>query len=211
VRQSRAPRLRRIARRFRGEAVVVGGVLIKLGQFLSARVDVLPVEITEELAGLQDEVPPAPFAAIEATLGQELGDLTPRFAHFEQTPLAAASLGQVYRARLQAESDHPDPSAIASPQSQTVVVKVQRPGIEEIVRIDLDALRVVARWVMRYRPIRRRANVPALLEEFAHTLLSLFGRYYNGTFQLKYNRRFRQKCNSGMVELLENEYPSSQN
>lgn len=170
VKQSRPVRLRRMARRFRGVAVAMGGVLIKLGQFLSARVDVLPPEITEELAGLQDEVPPVPFAEIEAVLRQELGDLTARFAEFASTPLAAASLGQVYRAKLRAESSHTDQSPISNSQFQAVVVKVQRPEIERVVRTDLDALRVVARWVMRYGPIRRRANVPALMEEFARTL-----------------------------------------
>ena len=56
------------------------------------------------------------------------------------------------------------------PENARVVVKVQRPGIEDLVRTDLAALRVVARWVMRYKPIRKRANVPALMEEFARTL-----------------------------------------
>ncbi|MEZ4663704.1 MAG: AarF/UbiB family protein [Caldilineaceae bacterium] len=159
IRGSRAARLRNIARRFRTLAVGMGGVLIKLGQFLSARVDVLPLEITQELAGLQDEVPAEPWDKIAATLQQELGDVAAHFAQIEETPLAAASLGQAHRARLPAGEGN-----------QSVVLKVQRPGIEQIVRIDLDALRVVARWIMRYRPIRRRANVPALMEEFAKTL-----------------------------------------
>ena len=159
IRQSRNGRLRHMARRFRVLAVDMGGVLIKLGQFLSARVDVLPLEITQELAGLQDEVPAEPWDKIAAALQQELGDVAAHFALIEETPLAAASLGQAHRARLHATEEH-----------QSVVVKVQRPGIEEIVRVDLDALRVVARWIMRYRPIRRRANVPALMEEFAKTL-----------------------------------------
>lgn len=76
-------------------------------------------------------------------------------------PVAAASLGQVYRARLHGENGAPGAS---------VVVKVQRPGIEAFVRTDLAALRVVAGWVMRYKPIRTRANAPALMEEFARTL-----------------------------------------
>lgn len=160
IRASRPARFRQMARRFRGLAVEMGGVLIKLGQFLSARVDVLPAEITQELAGLQDEVPPVPFADIATTLQDELGDISLRFVDFEHTPLAAASLGQAHRARLQLNPDETIP----------VVVKVQRPGIEEVVRTDLAALRVVAQWVMRYAPIRRRANVPMLMEEFARTL-----------------------------------------
>ncbi|MCI0394701.1 MAG: AarF/UbiB family protein, partial [Chloroflexi bacterium] len=164
VRRSRPARLRRISRRFRELAVRMGGVLIKLGQFLSARVDVLPPEITEELAGLQDEVPPVPPEQIQAVLAAEFDDVTTHFADFERTPLAAASLGQAHCARLWPERE------TGHRRGPAVVVKVQRPNIEHIVRTDLAALRVVARWAMRYPPIRRRANVPALMDEFAATL-----------------------------------------
>jgi predicted unusual protein kinase regulating ubiquinone biosynthesis (AarF/ABC1/UbiB family) len=141
----------------------MGGVMIKLGQFLSARVDVLPPEITEELQGLQDEVPPVPSVEIFQVLRAELGDLARHFAHIEPEPLAAASLGQAYRAWLLPENGNTE-------RGESVVVKVQRPSIEEIVQVDLDALKLVARWVMYYPPIRRRADVPALMEEFAQTL-----------------------------------------
>ena len=163
IRSSRPDRFRRWARRFRVLAVEMGGVMIKLGQFLSARVDVLPPEITDELQGLQDEVPPVPSAEIFDVLWAELGDLSLRFAHIEPEPLAAASLGQAYRAYLLPENG-------ATDRGESVVVKVQRPSIEEIVRVDLEALRIVARWVMYYPPIRRRADVPALMDEFAVTL-----------------------------------------
>ena len=157
----RPRRLRQVAREFRTLAIEMGGVMIKLGQFLSSRVDVLPAEVTQELQGLQDEVPPADNTLVFGLLREQLGDLEQHFAVIEPQPVAAASLGQVYRARLRA--------AVGAPGEQ-VVVKVQRPGIEHLVRTDLAALRVVARWVMRYKPIRKRANVPALLEEFARTL-----------------------------------------
>jgi predicted unusual protein kinase regulating ubiquinone biosynthesis (AarF/ABC1/UbiB family) len=165
VRRSRPRRLRRMSRRFRMLAVEMGGVLIKLGQFLSSRVDVLPPEITEELAGLQDEVPPVPFPDIESVLEAELGDVPAHFAYFDTNPLAAASLGQAHRGWLA-----PADGQAGSYRPRAVVVKVQRPGIENIVRTDLAALQVVARWAMRYRPIRRRADVPALMDEFAVTL-----------------------------------------
>jgi len=158
---SRPQRLRQIAREFRGLAIEMGGVMIKLGQFLSSRVDVLPIEVTQELQGLQDEVHTADSEQVFALLREQLGDLNRRFVNIERQPLAAASLGQVYRARLR-------PAGAA--EVARVVVKVQRPGIEDLVRTDLAALRVVARWTMRYKPIRKRANVPALLEEFARTL-----------------------------------------
>lgn len=171
IQASRPLRLRGMARRFRALAVDMGGVLIKLGQFLSARVDILPADITEELSGLQDEVPAVPFSAIVTVLDQELGDWQSYFIDLEQKPLAAASLGQAHRARLRLEpTSAMTDDAPLLPTIGNVVVKVQRPGIDEVVRTDLAALRVVAQWVMRYKPIRRRANVPALMEEFARTL-----------------------------------------
>ena len=143
----------------------MGGVLIKVGQFLSARADVLPEEITSELSGLQDEVPPEDFKAIRRLLESELGgSLAQKFADFEEVPLAAASLGQVHRARLLANMDNNDRDWVE------VVVKVQRPDIETVIATDLAALRTVGNWAMRYKPIRRRADIPALLVEFSRIL-----------------------------------------
>ncbi len=163
IRATRPRRLRNFARNFRQLAIEMGGVMIKLGQFLSSRVDVLPAEITDELLDLQDEVPPVPTPLMFTILAQELGDWRSKFAAIDEEPLAAASLGQAYRAWL--------PAADGSAElGETVVIKVQRPNIEETVRIDLAALQVVAHWLMRYRPIARRANIPQLMDEFAVTL-----------------------------------------
>jgi predicted unusual protein kinase regulating ubiquinone biosynthesis (AarF/ABC1/UbiB family) len=156
VARGRSARWRHYARRFRAMAVEMGGVMIKLGQFVSSRVDVLPPEITSELAGLQDQVPIVDFSYIRATVERELGKLEERFLWFNPEPIAAASFGQVHRAQL--------------PNGDRVVVKVQRPNIIETVKTDLAALSVVARLAMRYKPIRRRANVPMLLKEFSDVL-----------------------------------------
>lgn len=145
------------AREFRAFAIHMGGVMIKLGQFISTRVDALPPEITNELAGLQDEVPGVPFEQITATLTAELGPIKDRFASIDERAVAAASLGQVHRARLL--------------NGDRVVVKVQRPGIREIVYTDLAALGVVARIAKRFRFIRRRADTVALVQEFGRVLL----------------------------------------
>lgn len=165
--QTRSDRLSRIAARFRVLAIQLGGVLIKVGQFLSSRVDVLPREITVELAGLQDEVPPEKFDDIRRVAETELGtSLDERFSRFDQTPLAAASLGQVHRAFL-----FPDePASPGNPGLVDVVVKIQRPNIETIIATDLAALRTVGRWIRRYRPISKRVNITALLDEFTRTL-----------------------------------------
>ncbi|MGD2026247.1 MAG: AarF/UbiB family protein [Anaerolineales bacterium] len=163
VNRSRSRRLTGIARGYHNLAVRLGGVLIKVGQFLSARMDVLPAEITDELAGLQDEVPPEDPQKIRALAETELGTLlSEKFTSFEEAPLAAASLGQVHRARLK--------PADALEFGTGVVVKVQRPDIETIIATDLGVLRWVGQVVMRYRPVRKRVDVPALLAEFTSVL-----------------------------------------
>ena len=163
--RNRSERNRKTAVRFRALAIRMGGLMIKVGQFLSARLDVLPPEITDELAGLQDEVPAESFAAIRIQAERELSrPLSEPYASFDETPLAAASLGQAHRARL-CEAD------AAELGFTDVVVKVQRPHIEQIIDVDLAALRRVGGWLQRYKPVRDRADVGALIEEFAATTL----------------------------------------
>lgn len=157
--------MRSFAQRFHALAVDLGGLMIKVGQFLSSRLDVLPPEITTELEGLQDEVPPVPFAAIRALAEAELGaPLSKVFASVEETPIAAASLGQAHRAQLL-------PADAADAGLHSVVVKVQRPGIDAIVDVDLAALRKVGGWLSHVRLVSARADMPALVEEFAQTSL----------------------------------------
>ena len=163
--RTRAKRMLRFAQRFRVLAVELGGLMIKVGQFLSSRLDVLPPEITKELEGLQDEVPPVSFSAIRALAEAELGaPLEQLFASVEETPIAAASLGQAHRARL-------GPGDAADTGLDRVVVKVQRPGINAIVDVDLAALRKVGGWLSHVRLVSDRADMPALVEEFAQTSL----------------------------------------
>jgi predicted unusual protein kinase regulating ubiquinone biosynthesis (AarF/ABC1/UbiB family) len=159
ISKTRSDRFRREAVRFRSLAIHMGGVMIKVGQFLSSRLDVLPPEITETLSDLQDEVPAEAFEDIRQLAEKELGaPLSEKFDWFDAEPLAAASLGQVHRARLKVEEEA---------DFREVVVKVQRPHMAAIVDVDLSALRRVGNWLMRYRPIREHADVPALLREFS--------------------------------------------
>ena len=167
AKRTRADRLRKIAEQFRALATQMGGVLIKVGQFLSSRVDVLPQEITDELANLQDEVAPEDYEDIRRVAEAELGGiLSEQFLEFEKHPLAAASLGQVHRAKLH----KPPGDSENARELRDVVVKVQRPDIEKIIATDIAALQTVGKWIRRYRPISRRADVPALLDEFTRTL-----------------------------------------
>lgn len=163
TRRTRGERFRREAVRFRALAIHMGGVMIKVGQFLSSRLDVLPPEVTDELANLQDEVPEEEYEAIKELAENELGaPLAEKYEWFDENPLAAASLGQVHRARLRVQDEAED--------FRNVVVKVQRPFIGLIVEVDLSALKRVGNWLMRYRPVREHADVPALLREFSATV-----------------------------------------
>lgn len=136
----RLKRVKKLAREFNSLASNLGGLMIKLGQFLSSRLDVLPEEITKELEGLQDEVNPEPSAAIRTQLESELGlPLEDAFVIFEMKPIAAASLGQAHRAKL-------SESLALEVGFEDVVVKVLRPGIEKIVEVDVRALRRVGKF-----------------------------------------------------------------
>ena len=148
---------RKRAVKLRTEALEMGGVLIKVGQFLSSRVDLLPPEYIEELALLQDEVPGVAFDEIRRVVEEDLGAPIDRlFSRFDPEPLAAASLGQVHQAVL--------------PTGEFVAVKVQRPRIDEVVRADLASLRYIVNWLDRHTPVRRRVDLRQVMREFEDTL-----------------------------------------
>ncbi len=156
--QRRLPALRRQQGiRYRETAIRQGGLLIKVGQFFSSRVDLLPPEYIEELAKLQDEVPPIPFAEIRTVAEREFGGpLSTWYANIEEEAVAAASLGQVHRATL--------------PTGEQVAVKVQRPEIAAIIAIDLDNLRWVISWMRRLTKVAGDVDWNGVLAEFTETL-----------------------------------------
>jgi predicted unusual protein kinase regulating ubiquinone biosynthesis (AarF/ABC1/UbiB family) len=158
LRRPPAPRYAQLARRYRALAVEMGGVLIKLGQFLSIRVDLLPPEVIRELSGLQDEVPPEPLEHIERQIAADFGrPAAAVFASIAPDPVGAASLAQVHRARL--------------PSGEAVVVKVLRPGIDVLVSTDLAAVGLALRLLRTWRKLRRRIDLDRLEDELRETTM----------------------------------------
>jgi len=136
----------------------LGPTFVKLGQLLSTRPDLLPPAYLHALARLQDKVGPFPFADAERIVASELGvRLSKAFAEFEATPMAAASLGQVHRARLR--------------DGRRVAVKVQRPGVRERVLDDLEALEDIGAFLDSHTDVGRRYEFARLLEEFRRSVL----------------------------------------
>lgn len=194
--RTRAKRMQRFARRFHVLAVDLGGLMIKVGQFMSSRLDVLPPEITKELEGLQDEVPPVPFDAIRALAEAELGmPLPATFAYVDPVPVAAASLGQAHRARLV-------PRDAAETGLDAVVLKVQRPGIDTIVEVDLAALRRVGRWLSHVRLVYSRVDAPALVEEFAQTSLEEIDYLHEAANSVRFAEEFAGDPRVGVPEVV---------
>ncbi|WJX53581.1 Protein ACTIVITY OF BC1 COMPLEX KINASE 8, chloroplastic [Trifolium repens] len=116
----------------------LGPTFIKIGQQFSTRVDILPQEYVDQLSELQDQVPPFPSETAMAIVEEELGaPIAGIFDQFDYEPIAAASLGQVHRARL---------------KGQEVVIKVQRPGLKDLFDIDLKNLRVIAEYLQKIDP-----------------------------------------------------------
>lgn len=135
----------------------LGPTYIKLAQILSTRPDLVPEEYLVELEKLQDTAPSVPFAEVAVVIETEFGrPINRTFAQFEEEPLAAASLGQVHRAMLQ--------------DGSLVVVKIQRPGIREVIETDLEILFSFARALEAHFERARIYSLIELVEEFSVTL-----------------------------------------
>ncbi len=144
-------------RRLRLALEECGGMFVKLGQVLSTRTDLISPQAATELGLLQDHVRPAPREGIAAMLEEELdAPVSDVFRGFDWQPVAAASIGQVYRAQL--------------PDGSRVVVKVQRPGIDESVRVDLSVLEELGRVIQTRTTWGREYRVEDLVAEFSARL-----------------------------------------
>ncbi len=144
---------RRRAQKLVNTTIGLGPTFIKIGQSLSTRIDLLPPIYTEALSQLQDRVPAFDTAAaieiIEAELGANIETL---FAEFDPVPIAAASLGQVHRAKLRTGT--------------AVVIKVQRPGLQQLFELDFQVIEKLLWWVDRLLPVKRSLELRAIYQEF---------------------------------------------
>ena len=154
VRGTRPPRAVRLRRTLED----LGPIFIKFGQILSTRRDLLPEDIAEEFAGLQDRVPPfsgeTAAEIVRHALGRPVEEI---FSEFVREPLASASIAQVHAARLK--------------DGREVVVKVVRPGIEKVIRRDVSLLHFVADLAHRYWPDARRLHPREVVAEYEKTIL----------------------------------------
>jgi predicted unusual protein kinase regulating ubiquinone biosynthesis (AarF/ABC1/UbiB family) len=147
----------RRARWLTNRLLELGPTFIKIGQALSTRPDLMPLEYVEALSQLQDRVPEfsadLAIAEIESELGNSIDVL---YRDFDPFPLASASLGQVHKAKL--------------PTGEEVVVKVQRPGIERLFNLDFEVLHRLIRWINRYLPWTRKYELEEIYREFFSVL-----------------------------------------
>ncbi len=144
---------------FVADLEALGPTFVKIGQALSTRPDMVPAQYLVALERMQDDVAPLPFEVIRQVVEDELGVRPNKiFDTFEETPLGCASLAQVHRATLR--------------DGRVVAVKVQRPGITETIRNDLDALAGLAQKVDSYTDMGRRIRFADWVHEFRKTLLA---------------------------------------
>ncbi len=168
-------RQRRRARWLTAEFLQLGAAFIKLGQLLSARPDVLPAGWVSELAALQDKVPAFSFSRAQALLEQELGERCAEIIDLDEQPIAAASLAQVHRASLRS--------------GRQVVLKIQRPGLEQLFRLDLDVMQQVAAACQKHPRWGRGRDWVSIAKECRRVLL----RELDFRVEAQYAARFRQQ------------------
>lgn len=137
----------------------LGPTFVKLGQIASLRADVFPAELIDQLARLQDDVPPEPFSEIQAIIEEQFGcPIGDVYAEFDEIPVGSASIGQVHRARLIT--------------GEEVAVKVQRPGISTKIQVDLEILMDVARIAEGRFDWAKHYELCEVVEEFRYTLMN---------------------------------------
>jgi len=157
----------------------LGPTFIKIGQALGARGDLLPLSYVKELVKLQDQVPPFPNAEALARIEEDLGKrVDEAYAEIDPEPIAAASLGQVYRARLHS--------------GEEVAIKVQRPGLAEIIGFDIAVLRRLTEIMRRFPQMNENADWEGMLGEFSETITEEMDYMQEGRNADLFRRNFRK-------------------
>ncbi|MBW4837922.1 MAG: AarF/ABC1/UbiB kinase family protein [Paenibacillaceae bacterium] len=172
------PSSRTLAERIRLVLEELGPTFVKVGQLASTRSDLLPEAIIQELVKLQDQVPPFPAEEARRILEAELHQpLTELFQGFDETPLAAASIGQVHRARLTT--------------GERVAIKIQRPEIVPVIELDLDILQHLTMLANKRWAWVSRFQIPQMVEEFARSIRAELDYSFEGRNMEKIRRQFK--------------------
>lgn len=168
--------LKKQAAEYREKAIKLEGLLIKVGQFLSTRADIMPEVFLKELADLIDQVPPVPSHISKKILEQEWGqNLENHLSEISDKPVASASIGEVYKGKLH--------------NGQEVAIKIQRHNIDKIIQTDFKALRIVL-WITRvFTKFGKESDTKALYKE----IVSIIGNELNYQKELKNGRYFQKK------------------
>ena len=178
----------------------LGPTFIKLGQILSNRPDLIPKELQKELEKLQKSIPPFPspeaIRLVEKELGKQIKEL---FSEFEETPLAAASIAQIHRAVLF--------------NGEVAAIKVQRPGLHELVEVDIDILRELAELIERYIPQAQKWGPRGIVDEFEKGMfqeldfrreaaaIQRFSDQFAGQDGIKIPRVYRELCTQKLLSM----------
>lgn len=185
-------RYRKNARKVLDTFISLGPVYIKLGQWLSSRADILPQPYLEELSKLQDQVPAAPFDQVKPIIEHDIGQINEKFDNINPVPISGASLGQVYRGSI---SGH------------QIVVKVKRPGIEKIVKEDLEVLKKILPIALRFVDPNLRFSAKAMLSQFIETIHEEMD-YTNESKNLKQIKHDLKKNSKVIIPSVYDDYSS---
>ena len=157
----------------------LGTTFIKLGQMLSTRPDLVGDEIAAELTKLQDDVPPVDLEIIKSTIETELSNSTEDlFSEFEEEALGSASIGQVHKVVLK--------------NGDKVAIKIQKPGVEEIIHKDITIMRFLAKRINDYMPQFRIYNLPRIVDEFERSILKEIDYNQEAINIIRFDNNFKE-------------------
>ena len=176
-RRGKTPEVTTVYERIRLALEELGPTFVKFGQIMSTRTELLPPEMIDELKKLQDHVKPLPFSEVHKVLRQNCPDCDEWFLRIDETPVASASIAQVHSAILT--------------DGTRVALKIQRPGIGEIIDTDIDILRSMAERIETVFPESRLYNPVGMVDDFAHQIVKELDFTRDGRNADRMARNFR--------------------